>query len=449
MKNTDNIKKQNFTAAIETLGCRVNQYESRALAEALEKIGISASDFNSGTHDIYIINTCAVTKESERKSRQFIRRALKRNPHAIVAAAGCASQLDRETMASIEGISIVAGTRNKSLLADEIKNILLSGKIPETPVFLQSTFDPDAECFGEGIAHRKMDSQIVRTRAYVKIEDGCAGKCAYCIIPSLRGKVSLRSEEDILREIERIAACGCHEVVLTGIETAAYGERLASLIASAAEVDGIERIRLGSMDPAFLRQTFIDKVAQIPEFMPHFHVSLQSGCSRTLASMRRRYNAEMALENIEYIRKKMPRTMFSADIICGFPGETDDDFAETLEYAKKVRLLHAHIFTYSRRPGTPADKMPDQIDETVKNSRSSALLSLQKNIKKSLLDDFIASGERTEVLFETQSDIYCCGHTDNFIEVRVKSEEDICGKILRVIPISHDGDTVLAVLDEN
>lgn len=434
------IKK--YRAAVYTLGCRVNQYESRAMLEALSSAGLTVAppDESVAFADLYIINTCAVTSESERKSRRLVRRCLKRNPNALIAVAGCASQLSTDEFAEIEGVSVIVGSRGKEEAVKAALALLESGERPSSPLILRDTLD-FSRCAFNSIAETDPGVRL-RTRAYIKIEDGCAANCAYCIIPTVRGAVSLRPEGDIIDEIKRVSASGCKEVVLTGIETSAY-TNLSELIERVAEVDGIERIRLGSMDPSFLKAAFIDRIASVDKFMPHFHLSLQSGSSRTLAAMRRRYTAEAAAERVGYIREKIPRVMLSADIICGFPGETDEDFAETLKNIESMRLLHAHIFTYSRRPGTVADKMDGQISEQVKDARSAALSDMQRRIKAGLLDETIARGEDLPVLIETCRDGIAHGHTDSFIEAELPFEGAGRSEIVSVRPHSHNGDILL------
>lgn len=428
------------SACIINLGCRVNHYESISIGERLEYHGIQyhiGDGAKEDCADIYIINSCAVTAESERKSRQMVRRCIKNHPDAIVAICGCASQLERERLSDITGLNLIWGNYNKSAVADRISAMLEEGDVP-----CPAEISADSFILGRILCDRSIN-RFDRVRAYVKIEDGCNGRCAYCVIPKVRGDVVLRDESEILDEIKGLAEKGCHEVVLTGIKTDAYGERLAPLIDKAANISGIERIRLGSLDPAFLRQDFIDSVRNIEKFMPHFHLSLQSGCSKTLAAMKRRYNAEMASDAIMRIRCSYPDSNLSADIICGFPGETDEDFEQTLEFCRKARLLHAHIFTYSRRPGTVADTYGNQISEEIKNRRSAALSSLQVGIKKEILDEMTGKTEY-RVLLETCSDGVWHGHTESFAEADITDFDSSLSKgdIVTVKAFSNDGNSL-------
>ena len=417
---------------IYTLGCRVNFYESQAIAEGLEKDGFIPAEEEEKA-DVCIINTCAVTQMSEKKSRQLVRRCIRENEGAEIYVTGCSSQLHPEIYEKIEGVSGVFGCRNKSELCDYI-----TGRKKADGIIIKDSLDNGKELIPAAISH------FDRVRAYVKIEDGCDGKCAYCIIAKARGRAVSRDEEEILSEIGTLAKGGCREVVLTGIETANYKPSLSGLILRVAEVEGIERIRLGSLDPAFITEKFLSEIAECKKFMPHFHLSLQSGCSQTLAAMKRKYNAEMAAEVIENIRKYFPNANLSADIICGFPGETEENFGKSLEFIKKARLLHAHIFPFSRREGTVADSMPCQLTEEQKDERCRALSSMQKEIKKEILEAYIKNNKTCEVLFETEETDFWHGHTDNFIEVSAKAKTggDIKGKILTVEILSTDGEII-------
>ena len=439
MKNDFNTIKY---AKIITLGCRVNQYESRALSESLEKYNIrsvSSDDHDSSAMpDVCIVNTCAVTAESERKSRQMVRRLHRQYPTSPIAVMGCSSQLLRETFAKMDGVHLVAGCRNKTTIAKDVA-ALCYGESPSL-LIADQTFSSDAPLCDTPI------SAFDRIRAYVKIEDGCNGNCAYCIIKKARGEVVSRDEEDIVSEIRLLAKNGCKEVVLTGIETSAYAHDLASLIKKVDAIEGIERIRLGSMDPAAIKAEFVDAIADCRHFMPHMHLSLQSGCSRTLKMMRRKYNADQAMKAIDLIRSAFPSANLSADIICGFPGESDLDFEETLSFCRKARLLHAHIFTYSIRPDTEAASMPDQLSEEIKSKRSATLSKLQSDIKRSILDSYVANTALDTVLIETYSDGIAKGHTPSFIECELRCDTDLRGEIVSVKPASHNGDIVACKL---
>ncbi len=391
-------------AAIYTLGCRVNQYESRSIAERLASFGVQICAWGD-ICDLYIVNTCAVTAQSGRKSRQMIRQAHHLNPAAAILVTGCEAQLAQKALLDMDGVVYVCGNANKMSVVDAALSIL-QGKSHAHCSFLPlDCYEPMHITSSE------------RTRAYVKIQDGCNGKCAYCIIPRLRGEVRSREMDDILAEIRGLAQNGYREVVLTGIETSAYQYDLADLMEQVNAIDGIARIRLGSMDPSAMRPSFIDRIASLSHVMPHFHLSLQSGCDATLARMRRRYNTAQVKEAICYIRQKMPNVQFTADIIVGFPGETEEEFDQTYRFLQSVHLSHIHIFPYSPRPMTEAAGMPDQISKEIKSARLAQLEGLVRQMKAEILANEI--GKTVPVLFEQCDGAYIYGHTENFLEVAV------------------------------
>ena len=416
-----------MTVGIFTLGCKVNQYESEAIAEGLTKEGFSVGD-PGGECDIYIINTCTVTAESDRKARQFIRRAIKKNPRAYVIVTGCMAQTSSDEIAKIEGVDYITGNSKKLSVIEAALNFREENTKNVSPdVYCEDIF----EAGFEDMSIERFD----RTRAYVKIEDGCENRCTYCIIPSARGKVRSKKPEDVISEVKALVAGGCREVVLTGIETASYGKdlencSLADLLFEVDKIEGIGRVRLGSLDPSLMNERFVAKIATLNSLTPHFHLSLQSGSDSVLAAMKRKYNSRMAMAVIERIRAAIPNVQFTTDIIVGFPGETEENFEETVEFVKRARFLSAHIFQYSKRKGTPAATMPNQVPENVKAERSAKLIALQNEIRNSLLAEEVK--KVYDVLFETYSDGYAHGHTDSFIEVSVKSNDPIHSEIRRV-----------------
>ncbi len=431
-----------YTISVTTLGCRVNQYESLAFTESLQKYGIDV--VRPGIPcDAAIVNTCTVTAESDRKSRQMIRRAASYADHVIVT--GCFAQISADTAASIDKVTYVCGNGGKASLADTVYAILTG------------TYGGEKNNVGEPDGYDAVEmttSSPERTRSYIKIEDGCENRCAYCIIPKARGPVRSKKPETVLAEAKNLAAAGCREVILTGIETASYGidfegrqpygHRLAELIGEISAVDGIERIGLGSLEPTVMSEYFVGKLASTPKILPHFHLSIQSGCSRTLAEMKRRYNADMASAAIRRMREAMPDVTFSCDVIVGFPGETEEDFAETMEFCRNARFLHMHIFPYSKRAGTVAAERKDQVPENVKHDRLVRLETLGKAIKRELLDAYVKTHRQNPVyvLVEKSENGCAVGHSEHYYEVHVPDCTAEAGEILAVCADSHDGEIV-------
>ncbi len=412
-----------YTMKVHTLGCKVSQYESEAILEAALARGFTEGDH---TADVHIINTCTVTAEGDRKCRQMIRRLVKSAPHAKILVCGCYAQVAPEELAAIEGVDYISGTRDKLRLVDRAVALLAGENVPKIEVSPLENAPFEPMC----ITHAP------RTRAYVKIEDGCENRCAYCKIPDARGLVRSKSIADTVAEVRGLAKNGVREVVLTGIETASFGrdtgESLADLLCEVEKIDGIERIRLGSLEPTLMRPAFIEKIKKLKKLTPHFHLSMQSGCSRTLAAMRRKYNAEMALECIRALRKAIPAVQLTTDFIVGFPGETNEDFAETVDFVKEARFLQTHIFKYSKRAGTPAATMRGQVAEDVKHDRSQRLIALCAEITNDLLCEEIRERPAQTVLFEQTVDGMWSGHTASFIEVRVHSDRPLHGELLPV-----------------
>ena len=363
-----------FSAGICTLGCRVNQYESEALIEKLYENGVETGSFTD-RHDIYIINTCTVTAESDRKSRQMIRRALSANPDAYVIVTGCLAENDSEALKKMEGVDIICGNAYKTAAVDSALELLGKGMKNPSPVVIgASMLDPSSAFEPMSI------SSFSRTRAYIKIQDGCCGRCSYCIIPSVRGRSRSRGAGDIAREVGRLAENGCREVVLTGIETSDYEYGLVSLTERINEIQGIDRIRFGSLDPSFMKPDTVRALMAVPKCMPHFHISIQSGSPKILRAMRRRYSIESVYECAEAVRGIDGDAMITTDLIAGFPGEDEADVEMSAALIKKIGLLHSHIFTYSKRKGTPAAEMDGQIPEHVKSERAAYLESVQAEV---------------------------------------------------------------------
>ncbi len=441
----------NPTAAILTLGCKVNQYESEAIAEGLVKEGFAIRP-TSEVCDLYIINSCTVTSESDRKARQAIRRLIKQNPAAYVMVTGCAAQIAPEKIAAIPGVDAVIGNRNKMDVVTIAVRLLASGrKNPaadvDVPSLAGASFEP------------MTITRFDRTRAYVKIQDGCESRCSYCTIPRARGPLRSKPMDEVIREVTALTETGCREIVLTGIETGAWGKewgtrRLQDLLVAVDAIPGIGRIRLGSLDPTVMTEAFVAAIAPLASTAPHFHLSMQSGCSATLARMKRTYNVTMAEAAMARVRAGIPNARFTTDIIVGFPGETEEEFAETLAFARRAEFLHIHVFPYSRRDDTPAATMPNQVPEAVKHERVARLSAVSRETCGAILDRTLArcqaTGEALTVLFESRVKGFWHGHTPDFMEVKLPIGQDtpcdLSGRELRVRPEARDGEALIVAL---
>ncbi len=424
------MSAQALTVGILTLGCKVNQYESVAISEAFLARGYRVLPF-SETCDAYVINTCTVTAESDRKCRQMIRRAIHRNPEAYILVTGCLGQTDPDQLASIKGVDYICGNTQKLSVVDAADELFEQGHKNETPKIVHTA--PEAHGF-EPMCISGFD----RTRVYIKIQDGCENRCAYCIIPTARGKIRSKAPEDVIDEVRAFVAKGCPEIVLTGIETASYGRdladcTLADLLCRVDRIPNIGQVRLGSLDPSLIKQPFVDRIAPLSCLAPHFHLSMQSGSDSVLARMRRKYNTRMALEAMERLRAAMPDVQFTTDMIAGFPGETDEEFAQTLDFIRRAKFLMIHAFPYSRRSGTEADAMPNQIDESVKHDRVQRITELQAEIQSEILSKQV--GKTCSVLFETYENGIAVGHTPSFIEVSCRTDAPIRSEI-RLVKIT-------------
>ncbi len=437
-------------AAFFTLGCRVNQYETRAMEEAFEKKGFELVEFDAEDSqklaDVYVINTCTVTAESDRKCRNMIRRACENAAKTcgIVIVAGCYAQKDAGKIAAIDGVSLIIGNEGKSTLADTATELLEKRRQAAFAPISRVTDISEVTCCEE-MSITASD----RTRAFVKIVDGCDNKCTYCIIPSVRGHVRSRNQEEIIKEIEGLASVGYKEIVLTGIETAAYGtdfesargDALISLVKRISEIDGIERIRFGSLEPTLFTEDFVTKLADFKKVMPHFHISLQSGSSKVLALMKRKYNADMFRKKVMLLRRHFPALTLTTDIIVGFPGENNADFEDTAEFVRECEFAYVHIFPYSKREGTPAANMREQLTSADKKERAAKLHDVMMSIRRKVLSENI--GKIAEILIETNDGKNAFGHSENFIEYELdyqsgKTEENALVRV-ETIGIADDG----------
>ena len=426
------------TFAVLTLGCKVNQYETEAICEALESMGFTQRSSREAC-DLYILNTCTVTAESDRKSRQMARRLIQKNPEAAVIVTGCSAQNSPDSFAAIEGVSAVVGNRQKLRVAEIAKELMTCGR-PATPV----VDVPDLE----GAPFESMSiTHFARARAYVKIQDGCESRCAYCAIPAARGPVRSKPMEEVVAEVTALTEGGCREIVLTGIETGAWGRdlgslRLQDLLVEIDRIPNIGRIRLGSLDPTVMTEDFVSKIKDLSSLAPHFHLSMQSGCSKTLARMRRKYNAKQAETAMARVRAAMPSVQFTTDMIVGFPGETEEEFSESADFARKAGFLHIHVFPYSKRSGTPAATMKDQVPEAIKHERVAILSRISEESCATILEGVLSSPRPMTVLPETRGEGFVMAHTPDFLEVKLLTDCPVSQEV-PVTPIRREGEILI------
>ncbi len=419
------------TVGIHTLGCRVNQYESCAIAERLKSNGFEVS--KSGDCDYHIINTCAVTAESERKSRQLVRRFAKKGKTVVI---GCASQLNPFEF-DVDNVIFIGGNRQKMLAVDAILNDGSNEKM--------SVSEMSGAPYEEMQLTEK-DDLFSECRAFIKIQDGCNGKCTYCIIPKCRGSVRSRDAESIVKEAKTLVKHGYTEIILTGIEVGAYNKKpLSQLISEVGSVEGLKRLRLGSLSPNVVSDKFLQEVSECKCFMPHIHLSLQSCSDNVLKEMKRPYRQKHIIERVNAIRHYIPNCNISADIIVGFPNETEDDFNETVKVLNELSIFHVHSFPYSEREGTPAATMEGSIPKSIRASRNTRLIESNLATRKQLLDEKI--GCTSSVLIEKLVDGIAVGHTEDFFEAQFKSIKSV-GEIASVKAISHDGTVLFATESE-
>ncbi|MCT4594601.1 MAG: tRNA (N(6)-L-threonylcarbamoyladenosine(37)-C(2))-methylthiotransferase MtaB [Anaeromicrobium sp.] len=412
--------------AFYTLGCKVNQYETEAMTELFEKNGYDLVE-SEEVADVYVINTCTVTNLGDRKSRQFIRRCKRKNPDSIVAVVGCYSQTAPDEVSKIEEVDVILGTSDRNKIVEYVKK-----KEKQKEKINVVTDIMEIKDFEEMTIHNIKG----KTRAFLKIQEGCNQYCSYCIIPYARGPIRSRKLEDIIKEVKRLVENGFDEVVLTGIHVASYGKdleegTLLDVIKEVNKIEGLKRIRLSSIEPTIMTKEFVKTLSELDKVCEHFHLSLQSGCDETLKRMNRKYTTKEYREVVDRIRGYMPKVSITTDIIVGFPGETDEEFEKTIKFVKDIKFSQIHVFKYSPRKGTPAAKFENQVDGIIKNKRSEELISIVEKLTKEYNNKFI--GQNKHVLFETKSaeeEGYYEGLTENYIKVLCKSNEDISGKVL-------------------
>ena len=427
------------TVAFHTLGCRVNQYETEAVCELFLKEGYTYVDFHT-TADVYVINTCTVTGESDRKSRQMIRRAKKTNPDSVVVVMGCLAQVNQQELSVIEDVDILIGTKHRDKALALVEDFLKTKE--KKSIVGDNHLDP--------FEPLSISTYTDKTRAYIKIQEGCEQFCTYCIIPYARGKLASRSEEDVLEEAERLADAGFREIILTGIHIASYGrdtkkDSLLSVLTKLNGIDGIDRIRLGSLEPNLMDFDFVEKIAGIEKLCPHFHISLQSGCDATLLRMNRKYTANQYRAYLEAIRKAMPDAAITTDVMVGFPDESDEEFNESYRFIEEMQFSHIHTFMYSRRKNTPAATFKNQIPSEIKKERSKKMIALSEKSRMEFLQKY--KGQTVEVLFEQMTkDGFMEGYTRNYQKVSACGDIALKGKIQKVQIQSVDSDAMVGVL---
>jgi threonylcarbamoyladenosine tRNA methylthiotransferase MtaB len=430
--------------AFSTLGCRVNQYESEAMTEKFLREHYEVVSYDSFA-DVYVINTCTVTNMGDKKSRQMISRARRQNSEAIIAVVGCYSQIAPEEVSKIEGVDVVLGTRNKGDIIYWVNRAReeRAQMVEVNDVLRNNVFE-----------ELNIEEYQTKTRAFLKIQDGCNRFCSYCLIPFARGAVCSKKPEKVMEEVRELAKNGFKEIILSGIHTASYGVDLegkvdlVSLLEDIDKVQGIERIRIGSIDPTFFTEGVIERIVKLKKLCPHFHLSLQSGCDQTLKRMNRQYTTKDYREVVEDLRKHIPDVSITTDIIVGFPGETDEEFNKTYEFLRDIKLTKMHIFKFSPRKGTRAAEMKAQLDGDTKEQRSSKLIALSSLNEAEFMQKFV--GRTMDVLYEHLNDKETNkyeGYTQNYVKVITEYNRDVEGQILNTKIIESNEEFIIGKID--
>ena len=421
-------------AALHNLGCKVNAYETEAMQQLLEEAGYEIVPFSEKA-DVYVVNTCSVTNMADRKSRQMLHKAKKLNPDSIVVGAGCYVQTKEQEAISDLAIDIIIGNNKKHELVSLINEYMAKRENTHSDLFTENAvidINDNKQKFEELFLSKTAE----HTRAFIKVQDGCNQFCSYCIIPYARGRVRSRSIENVLAEVNRLAQNGFKEIVLTGIHLSSYGvdcdDNLLHLIREVHKVDGIERIRLGSFEPRLITEEFASELSKLKKVCPHFHLSLQSGCDETLKRMNRKYTTEEYAESCKLLRKYFDHPAITTDVIVGFPGETEEEFEKTKEYLEKIHFYEMHIFKYSKRQGTRAAVMDNQVPDEIKTKRSSILIELGNRMSKEYRDYYI--GMDKEVLFEEKTKLsgkdYFVGYTKEYVKVAIETQENVENRLI-------------------
>ena len=421
-------------AALHNLGCKVNAYETEAMQQLLEEAGYEIVPFSEKA-DVYVVNTCSVTNMADRKSRQMLHKAKKLNPDSIVVGAGCYVQTKEQEAISDLAIDIIIGNNKKHELVSLINEYMAKRENTHSDLFTENAvidINDNKQEFEELFLSKTAE----HTRAFIKVQDGCNQFCSYCIIPYARGRVRSRSIENVLTEVNRLAQNGFKEIVLTGIHLSSYGadcdDNLLHLIREVHKVDGIERIRLGSFEPRLITEEFASELSKLEKVCPHFHLSLQSGCDETLKRMNRKYTTEEYARSCQLLRKYFDHPAITTDVIVGFPGETEEEFEKTKEYLEKIHFYEMHIFKYSKRQGTRAAVMDNQVPDEIKTKRSSILIELGNRMSKEYRDYYI--GMDKEVLFEEKTKLsgkdYFVGYTKEYVKVAIETQENVENRLI-------------------
>ena len=413
------------TIAFHTLGCKVNQYDTEAMRESFERAGWTAVDFE-GEADVYLINTCTVTGTGDQKSRKLIRRVAREHPHCAIIAAGCLAQREAEEMLKMDNVALVIGVQRRAEVVELLERARREGPINAVSPLKGASFE-----------HLFVTRHEGKTRATMKIQEGCDRFCAYCIIPTVRGPVRSMPLADVRAEAQRLAAAGYPEIVVTGIHLASYGRGTENTLLDAirAVAGAVPRVRLGSLEPLVVTEEFACGVAELGRVMPQFHLSMQSGSAGVLARMRRRYTPEQYMQAVERLRRHMPGCAITTDVLTGFPGETEQEAQETLDFVRAVGFARIHVFPYSRRKGTAADAMPNQVSEALKRERATKLLLLGNQLEENYVSELVGSTQ--DVLFETAvSEAEAEGYTGQYVRVRARAHP---GEIRRVRILGREG----------
>ncbi len=423
-------------AAIHTLGCRVNHYESEAIGELMEKAGYTIVPFSEKA-DCYIINTCTVTGISDRKSRQMIRRAKTENPESILVVTGCYAQTKPEEVLKIEGVNLVVGTSDRRQIPELVEKAKTEQLCTVKNIMEIREFE-----------ELNVDNYFERTRAFLKIQDGCNQYCSYCIIPYARGRVRSRRKENIISEVRKLVSNGYKEFVLSGIHVASYGLDLGNtdlldIVKAVHEIDGVQRIRIGSIEPSIITDEFVKGLATLPKFCPHFHISLQSGCDKTLRLMNRKYTADEYMRSLDAVRSNLENAAVSTDVMVGFSGETEQDFMESCEFVKRAEFSKLHVFPYSIRRGTRAERFDGVVTNAEKNRRCAEMIKIGEESSRKFMASQV--GKTASVLFEQRAEngMYE-GFTENYVKVMMPFDKDLSGEIIKVKIKSAEKDWLLA-----